>query len=81
MTQAVAHHRLEEPKEQIRHHSIVLREYAKWSQIRGYVFPPSRESHRRELMQQFLKMGEDVKLTERDVVLLIYRGLFCYEQL
>jgi hypothetical protein len=27
-------------------------------------------------MQQFLEMGEEVKLTERDMVLILYRGLF-----
>jgi hypothetical protein len=76
MTQAVVQHRLDELKEQIRHHVIVLREYAKWCLLRDYAFPPSRESHRRELMQQFLEMGAEVKLTERDMVLILYRGLF-----
>jgi hypothetical protein len=27
-------------------------------------------------MQQFLEMGAEVKLTERDMVLILYRGLF-----
>ena len=76
MTQAAVHHHLDETKEQIRHHAIVLREYAKWALLRGYVFPPSRESHREELVRQFLTMGAEVKLTERDMVLMLYRGLF-----
>jgi hypothetical protein len=27
-------------------------------------------------MQQFLEMGAEVKLTERDMVLMVYRGIF-----
>jgi hypothetical protein len=76
MTQAVVQHHLDEVKEQIRHHATVLREYAKWRLVRDYTFPPSRESHRRELMRLFLEMGEEVKLTERDMVLMLYRGVF-----
>jgi hypothetical protein len=76
MTPAVVHHHLDDLKEQIRHRAIVLREYAKWSLLRDYGFPPSRESHRQELMQQFLEMGAEVKLTERDMVLMVYRGIF-----
>ena len=63
-------------EELFNHHAVVLREYAKWSLTRGYVFPPSREAHRRELIDQFLQMGARVKLTERDMVLLLYRGIF-----
>lgn len=76
MTPAVAHYHPDDLKEQIRHRAIVLREYAKWCLLRDYAFPPSRESHRKELMQQFLEMGAEVKLTERDMVLMVYRGIF-----
>ena len=71
------HHRLdlEDPKEELHHHVIVLREYAKWRLLRGYVFPPSRESHRIDLVQQFFRIGAEVRLTERDLVLILYRGL------
>ena len=66
---------VDERKEQLRHHAIVLREYAKWRLLRGYTFPPSREAHRVDLVQQFFKLGEQVQLTERDMVLLLFKRL------
>jgi hypothetical protein len=88
MLKAIAHHRLEERpedlienrenrKEQIRRQVTVLREYAKWRLLRDYAFPPSRESHRRDLMREFFQMGAQAQLTERDMVLLLLRGLLC----
>jgi hypothetical protein len=79
-------HRLEDPikdpieayREQLRRQVTVLREYAKWCLLRGYVFPPSRESHRRDLMREFFQAGAQVQLTERDMVLLLFRGLLCH---
>lgn len=86
MLEAVARHRLEDSiadqkedhKAQLRRQVTVLREYAKWCLLRGYVFPPSRESHRRELIREFFQAGAKVQLTERDMVLLLFRGLLCY---
>jgi hypothetical protein len=82
MLEAVVHHRLEEHledhKEQLRRQITVLREYTKWCLLRSYIFPPSRESHRRDLMREFFRMGAQVQLTERDMVLLLFRGLLCY---
>jgi hypothetical protein len=86
MLEAVFHHRLEDSiesyredhKEQLRRQVTVLREYAKWCLLRSYVFPPSRESHRRNLMREFFQMGTQVQLTERDMVSLLFRGLLCH---
>jgi hypothetical protein len=86
MVEAVSHHRLEDsvagrsesPEERLLRQITVLREYAKWCLLRSYVFLPSRESHRRNLMREFFQMGAQVQLTERDMVLLLFRGLLCH---
>ena len=76
MVQAVAHHQIADSKDQVRYYQTVLREYAKWSLKRGYSFPPSREKHRTELVKEFFELGQTFKLTKREMVLILFRGLF-----
>ncbi|MFQ6026793.1 MAG: hypothetical protein ACE5Q6_04675 [Dehalococcoidia bacterium] len=76
MVQAVAQPQSADSKEQVRYYQTVLREYAKWCLLRGYSFPPSRETHRVELVKEFFELGQTFKLTEREMVLLLFRGLF-----
>ena len=76
MAQAVAQRQIVDSKDQVRYYQTVLREYAKWCLLRGYSFPPSREAHRTQLVKEFFDLGQTFKLTEREMVLLLFRGLF-----
>ena len=66
----------DDQKKRLDHYAIVLREYAKWSLLRDYQFSAFAESQREQLVKRFFNTGAKVKLTRRDLVLLLYRDIF-----
>ena len=67
---------LADPKEQITRCLNVLQEYAKWCLLRGYVPPPESEARRIQLLRQLFEVAPLLNLTDRDIVWLLYNGLF-----
>ncbi len=65
-----------DPDKLLNHHLAVLKEYAKWSLLRAYPLPPASEARKTELLRETFKLGERLKMTKRDTVWLLYRGLF-----
>ena len=66
----------DDQKKRLEHYATVLREYAKWSLLRGYQFSQFAESQREQMVRRFFTVGAKVRLTKRDLVLLLYRGIF-----
>ena len=76
MVEAVSSTGLADPKDQMILCLNVLREYAKWCLLRGYTPPPESEARRIQLLGQLFEVAPSLNLTERDVVWLLYNGLF-----
>ena len=67
---------LVDPEEQIAQHLPVLREYAGRALLRGERIPPYQMSDLGQRMREVLAIGQAFKLTEREIVSLVYKGLF-----
>ncbi len=65
----------DDQKKRLEHYATVLREYAKWSLLRGYQFSKFAESQREQLVRRFFTAGAQAHLTQRDLVLLLYRDI------
>ncbi len=72
---ASSEHDSDGQKKRLEHYAAVLREYAKWSLLRGYQFSQFTESQREQLVRRFFTAGAQAQLTRRDLVLLLYRGI------
>lgn len=64
------------PEKLLNHRLTVVKEYAKWCLLREYPLPSSSEARKTELLREVFELGEELKLTKRDTVWLLYRGLF-----
>ncbi len=67
---------LADPEKLLNHRLTVVKEYAKWCLFREYPLPTSSEARKTELLREMFQLGEQLKLTKRDTVWLLYRGLF-----
>ena len=65
----------DDQQKRLEHYATVLREYAKWSLLRGYQFSRFVESQREQLVRRFFTAGAHAQLTQRDLVLLLYRDI------
>lgn len=65
-----------DPNQLLNHHLAVLKEYAKWCLLREYPLPPASEARKAQLLLEMFELGERLKITKRDTVWLLYRGLF-----
>ena len=65
-----------DPDKLLTHHLAVLKEYAKWCLLREYPLPPASEARKTELLLETFDLGERLKMTKRDTVWLLYRGIF-----
>ena len=68
-------HNSDDQKKRLEHYATVLREYAKWSLLRGYQFSRFVETQREQLVRRFFAAGAQAHLTQRDLVLLLYRDI------
>ena len=57
-------------------HVEVLKTYAHRALLRGDLLTPAEETDRAYRMFEFTAMGSALKLTEREMVTLIYRDMF-----
>ena len=78
MVEAVSNTGLVDSKEQMTLCLNVLKEYAKWCLLRGYMPPPESEARRLQLLRQLFELAPLLNLTERDAVWLLYNGLFIH---
>lgn len=65
---------LVKPKEVMLQNLALLREYARLVILQKEALTHNEEVKER-LLQEFLAMGDSLRLTERDLVVLLYRGL------
>ena len=65
---------LANPKKVMLHDLALLREYARQVILQKEALTHN-EDFKERLLQEFLAMGNSLKLTERDLVVLLYRGL------
>ena len=63
------------PKELIHQHLLVLRAYAWRVLCRGEALTAKEEDDRAERAREFLAIGRSFKLTGKEMVSLLYRGL------
>lgn len=66
---------LADPKEVIRDNLKFLREYAKRLLIEEDDSLVSLEDFKDVLMEEFLVIGKSLRLTERDMMVLLFRGI------
>ena len=66
---------LADPKEVIRDNLKFLREYARRLLIEEDDSLVSLEDFKDVLMEEFLVIGESLRLTERDMTVLLFRGI------
>lgn len=64
------------PRELMREHLMVLREYARQVLGGGEVLGSRTEGDCRRRMAEFLAIGRSFHLTDKELVCLVYRGLF-----
>jgi hypothetical protein len=71
---------LPESKRMLRQNIQFLREYAKWVVLEGNETLSSPESVKDVLMKEVWKTSHSFNLTERDVAILLYKGVLptCY---
>ena len=67
---------LADPKEIMARQLSILREYACKTVLHGNSLAPDEEADRADHMREFLATGESFSLTEKEMVDLIYSGLF-----
>ena len=56
-------------------HPAALREYAKRVFVHGEDLAPAEENDKDHRMEEFLAAGRSFRLTDREMVSIIYRGL------
>jgi|ETNmetMinimDraft_2_1059921.scaffolds.fasta_scaffold113696_2 hypothetical protein len=64
------------PKKEMALHCAALREYAGRVVARGEELTPCESDDQAERMREFLAMGSSFRLTYKEIVRLIYDGLF-----
>jgi len=64
------------PRELMREHLRVLREYARQVLLKGEALTPRHEDDWAQRMGEFLAIGESFRLTPKELVHLVFRDLF-----
>lgn len=66
---------LVDPKDLMAQHPAALRDYARRVMVHGENLSPEEEGDKDRRMEEFLTAGRSFRLTDREMVSLIYRGL------
>ena len=65
-----------EPKELMPEHLTSLRSYARRVLIQGETLTAIEEEDKERRLREYLAVGSSVKLTEREMAALVYKGFF-----
>lgn len=65
-----------DPRELMGEHAEALREYARRALVQGESLSPEEEEDKAARAREFMALGSTFKLTERELVGLVFRGLF-----
>jgi len=65
-----------DPRELMAQHPLALREYARRVVVHGESLAPHEEGDKARRMAEFLALGRAFKLTDREIVSLVYRRVF-----
>ena len=68
------------PQELMSQHQTALRAYAKRVMVRGDDLTPAEDDDRARRMQEYLAVGSSLNLTRKEMVAVIFRGMFAVKR-